>query len=385
MNAGIEPGSGKLVERAKAIILKPKEEWPKIEAETDSQSDILLKYVLPLAAISPVATLIGRQVFGYGWLGFSYRPSILGSITTAAVSFVMAIISVYVLMFIADFLAPKFDGQSNRANAFKLVAYGSSAAWLAGIFNLVPALSFFGLLGLYSIYLYYTGAGPLMKVPQDKSVAYTAVTIVCAILLMIVVAPITAAITGLFGFGVMNLAEGSDSGGTITLPGGREFDTSKVEEAARQMEKVASGEIKPVATAELQELLPEAIGSFERTGTKTLAVGQMGSGVEGEYKAGEHQFDLQINDMTGISGLANLGAAIGVEQSEENADGYERKGVVDGKWRTEKWDRRSNSGHYGIMVADRFQVEASGHVADIDVLKAAVAQVDEDDLEDLLD
>ena len=297
MNAGIEPGSGKLVDRAKAIILKPKEEWPKIEAETAGQGEILRSYVLPLAAIAPITTLIGGQIFGYGAFGFSYRPSLVGSIVTALVSYVLAIVSVYVLMFIADFLAPKFGGRSDRNSAFKLVAYGSTAAWLAGVFNLVPALSVFGLLGLYSIYLYYSGATPLMKVPQDKSVAYTAVTIVCAILLMIIVTPITAAITGLFGFGAMNIADRADGSGTITLPGGGEFDTSKVEEAAKRMEKVASGEIKPVATAELQELLPESIGPFERTGTRTLTMGQMGSGVEGEYKAGEQEFDLRINDM----------------------------------------------------------------------------------------
>ena len=40
MNAGIESGgSAALIERVKSIILKPKYEWPKIEAETTSQGD----------------------------------------------------------------------------------------------------------------------------------------------------------------------------------------------------------------------------------------------------------------------------------------------------------------------------------------------------------
>jgi hypothetical protein len=125
MSAGVEPGgSMALVERAKSIILKPKETWPEIEAETSSQGDILRSYVLPLAAIGPVAAFIGAQVFGYGAFGFSYRPSLMSGISTALIGFVMAIVSVYVLTFIADFLAPKFDGTSNRNNAFKLVAYG---------------------------------------------------------------------------------------------------------------------------------------------------------------------------------------------------------------------------------------------------------------------
>ena len=66
-------GQKSLVDRAKAIILKPKEEWPIIAAEPMTQGQIFKGWVLPLAAIGPVASLIGGQVFGYGGFGFSFR------------------------------------------------------------------------------------------------------------------------------------------------------------------------------------------------------------------------------------------------------------------------------------------------------------------------
>jgi hypothetical protein len=62
MNAGIESGGNGLVERVKGIILKPTEEWPKIEGETKGLGEILTGYVLPLAAIGPVAAFIGGQI-----------------------------------------------------------------------------------------------------------------------------------------------------------------------------------------------------------------------------------------------------------------------------------------------------------------------------------
>jgi len=80
---------------------------------------------------------------------------------------------------------------------------------------------------------------PMMKVPEAKAAGYTAVTIACAILLMLVVAPITAAITGLVGFGAASMSSSSDAGGTVTLPGGKEMDLGKVEEMTKQMEKAA--------------------------------------------------------------------------------------------------------------------------------------------------
>ena len=385
MNAGIEPGGGALFARAKAIILKPNDEWPKIDAETAGQGEILKGYVLPLAAISPVATLIGSQVFGYGAFGFSYRPPVVGSIISALVGFVLAIVAIYVLAFIADFLAPRFGGEANRGKAFKLVAYGSTAAWLAGIFNLVPALGVFGLLGLYSIYLYYTGAVPMMKVPQDKAVGFTAVTILCAVLLMLVISPVTALISGALGFGAGTIAGSSDSGGTITLPGVGQIETDKMESFVKKAEKIQKGELKAVPTETLKALLPDNIAGFERTGFESHAIGAAGSGVEGTYASGDYSFDLRLNDMLALSGLAGIGAAMGIEQSKENENGYEHVGVVDGQWRTEKWDNKSRRGTYGVMIADRFMVEASGRVADIDVLKDAVDAIDKDDLEDLAD
>ncbi|HMO69792.1 MAG TPA: Yip1 family protein, partial [Novosphingobium sp.] len=161
-NAGIDPGGSTLAARAKAIVLTPRDEWPKIAAETDSPGDVFRRHVLPLAAIGPVASLIGGQVFGYGAFGFSYKPGLVAALGSAVVSYAITLLGIWVLSLIADFLAPKFGGESNRAQAFKLVAYGATASFLAGIFGLIPSLGVFALLGLYSLYLFYTGSGPLM-------------------------------------------------------------------------------------------------------------------------------------------------------------------------------------------------------------------------------
>jgi len=67
------PGNGgnPIVARAKAIILKPKEEWPVIDRETTPSGDIFTRYALPLAANGPVAQSIGGQVFSFGTFGIT--------------------------------------------------------------------------------------------------------------------------------------------------------------------------------------------------------------------------------------------------------------------------------------------------------------------------
>ncbi|PEQ11882.1 hypothetical protein B2G71_15610 [Novosphingobium sp. PC22D] len=375
-----------LVERAKAIILKPKEEWPVIAAEPSSQASILKSWVLPLAAIGPVASLIGGQVFGYGGFGFSYRPSILGAITSAVLSYLLTIVGVFILALIADWLAPKFDGTSNKLAAFKLVAYGATASFLAGIFGLIPALSVFGLLGLYSIYLFYTGAPVLMKVPEAKAGGYVAVTMVCAIVLSLIIAPIVGFVTAMSFGGPAAMFEDEDvaeSSGTVSIPGMGSINVGEVEKMNKRMEDAASGKTKPVAVDSLKALLPESLGAYQRTAVETMGAGTVGTSVEATYTAEERSFDLKITDMHGLGALASMGSALGIEQSREDADGYERTHTVDGAMQTEKWSNSSSRGKFGRIVADRFLVEADGDARNIDELKAAVASIDPDNLEDL--
>ncbi len=79
----------------------------------------------------------------------------------------------------------------------RVSAYSPTAAWVAGVFNIIPALSFLGILGLYSFYLLYTGITGLMRPPANKTLLYTIAVIVCAIIVWIV---IFGLVRLLFGF-----------------------------------------------------------------------------------------------------------------------------------------------------------------------------------------
>lgn len=182
------PGApASLVDRAKNIIVSPKTEWPRIDAEPATIGSIFMSYVLILAAIGPIASLIGQQVFGIGGFGFTWKPPIGFSISVAVISYVLALVGVYVISLIIDALAPSFGGTKNSVNAFKVAAYSWTAAWLAGIFQIIPALAILTLVGLYSLYLMYTGLPRLMRVNEDKAIAYTAVVILIAVVVWIVI------------------------------------------------------------------------------------------------------------------------------------------------------------------------------------------------------
>lgn len=189
-----------LVERVKRILLEPKLEWERIDAEPMTIGGIYRNWVVILAAIPAVAGLIGALVFGYSILGITYRPGIVEAVGSAIVRYVLTLVGIFIFALVIEALAPQFGGTKDRVQAMKVAAYSATAAWVAGILNIIPALAVLGaLLGLYSLYLLYLGLPRLMKVPQDKAMAYTIVTIAAAIALAIVIGLLMAPITSLFG------------------------------------------------------------------------------------------------------------------------------------------------------------------------------------------
>ncbi len=190
--------SNGMIDRIKAILLKPREEWPRIDAEPASIAGIVTGWVLPLAAVGPLAGLIGSQLFGYSVLGITYKPTIAVAASTAAAAYVMAVIGAIVLAQIINALAPSFGATKDSVQAMKVAAYASTASYLAGVFQAIPALGFLGLAGLYSLYLFWIGLPLLMKAPAERGSSYALVTIAAAILVYIVMGAIAAALTSAF-------------------------------------------------------------------------------------------------------------------------------------------------------------------------------------------
>ncbi len=182
-----------LVDRTKKILLSPKQEWQTIDAEAASVGGLYTRYIVPLAAIGPVASIIGTSIFGIR-LPFAgtYRVPIGIAVRQGIAQYVMALIGVFVLALIIEALAPTFGGQKNRLQALKVAAYSSTAAWVVGIVGLIPALGLLGLLGLYSLYLLYLGLPTLMKAPPEKAMGYTVVVIICAVVLFFAIGMIVA-------------------------------------------------------------------------------------------------------------------------------------------------------------------------------------------------
>lgn len=396
-----------LIQRVQDILLKPLPTWPVIEQEQTDAASLYKNYLVFLAAIPALAGFIGLSLVGVGGFGMRIRMPFMWGLTNLVVSYVLSLVMVFVLALIVDALAPTFKGSKSQINALKLVAYGSTAGFVGGIFSLIPSLGVLGLLAaLYSIYLIYTGIPVLMKCPPDKAAGYTAVVIVCGIVAGLVVGAITNALTPQRGFARFG---GMPSGGDVSIstPHGEvNLDTAKMEAAAKKLEEVgkrmeaaqksgdpaATGKAlsdamgalsgtsgQPIAPQDLKALLPDSLGELKRDSVEAQAnqaMGMAGSSAKASYKADDKRVRLSITDIGGLAGLASVAGWASTTLDRETTDKVERIYKQGERTVREEFRKDGSRGEYALILTNGVVVEANGQRVDQGALKAIVEGLD---------
>src|SRR5256885_6244014 len=149
-----------MASRARSVLFEPRTTFREVESEFTKPGAIWGKYVLPLAAIGPIAGAVGRLVFGkrIALTTLTSSVSISDAITWALISFVLSLVALFVLTKVISLLAPGFGGQKNDVQALKVAAYASTPMWLSGVFNIYARLVMVGVIvSVYSLYLLYVG------------------------------------------------------------------------------------------------------------------------------------------------------------------------------------------------------------------------------------
>lgn len=406
----------KLMARAKAILLAPKQEWPVIAGEPTTVADLYKGYIIPLAAIPAIFGFLQMSVIGMPMpFAGTVRIGVGAGLTTMLVGYAMALIMAYVMALIVDALAPTFGGQKNTVQALKVVAYAYTASWLAGIAQIVPGLGIVILLagGIYSIYLLYLGLPQTMKCPPEKAAGYTAVAIVIAIVLGFVTAAVVGSIAGV---GSMMAGSSYSSGGDDVQfdedsalgkmqQWGKEMEAAnkKLEAAQQSGDQAAQeealkavfgaalsgggGQVESLAPDRLKAFVPERLGGLKRSSLSAERNGAMGlqvSQANATYSDDSgREVRLEITDAGSAKGLLGLAAWAGVE-GEKEADGrYEKTFREDGRMIHEEWDSNASSGQYSVVLGDRFTVKVEGAAGNIDELRDAAQQLDLDGLAEL--
>jgi hypothetical protein len=197
-----------LVDRVRDLMLSPRETLPLTLAESGAPKDVLIPYVLVLAAIGPIFGFLSVGIIG------TYIPSTTIFNTTvpsmyvrspllglfgSTIRYALSIGTWYCLAIVYDKLAISFGGRHDRAGAFKAAASTLTPLWLSGVlylFNSVPHLDFVVYVGTIAALAYAVLIGmyavPLqLSTPEPKAVGHVlaslGITIVAALLSYVLV------------------------------------------------------------------------------------------------------------------------------------------------------------------------------------------------------
>jgi hypothetical protein len=176
-----------IFERAKKMILSPKETWQAVKGEATTIQGLFINYAAPLALIPTVATLIGLSIVGIRMpAGHIARAPFTEALTASVVSYVFHLLGLLAGAWVVNLLAPHFNSKPDMNAAVKLVVYSMSPVWLLGIFSLVPGFGILQVFGLYGIYLVFLGLPTLMETPIERTLWYTVIIVISAMLISLI-------------------------------------------------------------------------------------------------------------------------------------------------------------------------------------------------------
>jgi len=105
----------KIAQRAKEVLLKPRDTFRTIKTETVTPRDLILNYLAPLAIIPAVASIIGRSAVGIRFsLTGILRVPLINSFSSALLQYILTLIGIYILGLIINALAPSFLRKKKR-------------------------------------------------------------------------------------------------------------------------------------------------------------------------------------------------------------------------------------------------------------------------------
>jgi hypothetical protein len=405
----------RVLARVRDVLLNPAAEWPLIAAESDSVAGLYRRYILWLAALPAIAGFLKGSVFGFGMpmLG-SVRVGFGAGLINAVLQYAIALGVVYLLALLVNALAPSFGARKDMVQALKATAYASTASWVGGALVVVPWLGALLALcgGLYAIYLLYLGLPRVMGCPPERALPYTAVTVICAVILSLVLGSLAARLSGVHAMGRHHggNVQISAGGKTMTIDADRiDAWSKKVEAAGKKFEAAqqsgdsearqqATGEmmsallggeaVEALSPEQLKPFLPETLGELKRASysvKRSEVLGVQTATAEARYADADtrRSLELKITDTGGAKALTALaGWAIQAIDSESD-QGYERVYKDGDRSVREQWHADTQSGSYSLLLGERFTVVLEGRGIDMDALKRDAEALDLDALEAL--
>jgi hypothetical protein len=172
-----------LIEKVKELLTKPADFFLKVKDEQTTLKELVMGYVIFLAAIPAIGNFIGYAVIGRSIFGHTVRYPMKYALPHAILWYAASVGLVIAVVFITQKLSTNFGGSGDINVAARAIVYSYTPAWVAGVFYIIPALSVIAMIaGFYSLYLLWISTEKVLAIPENKRMTFMVVLIIALIL-----------------------------------------------------------------------------------------------------------------------------------------------------------------------------------------------------------
>lgn len=171
------------------LYAHPVEEWHTIDNRHESFR-YSLSHIMIIAMIPSVCAYF--SVVEIGWsvgVGERLRMTVESALILTAAMYVALIVGVFLLAYLAHWMAHTFGAEPTYTQTLELAAYTATPLFMAGLGALYPEVWFVMLVGLagltYSVYLLYAGVPILMHIPEERGFIYSSSVVTCGLILLV--------------------------------------------------------------------------------------------------------------------------------------------------------------------------------------------------------
>ena len=159
--------------------------WDAVVERPPSLWRVLFGHTIPFALIPAVCWYVGVTQFGWQVAGDPVRLTAESALPMVGLFFLACIFGVLFLGYMVHWMSGTYGDEATLSQGVTLISYTATPFFVAGVIGFYPILWLDIILGLgvacYSVYLLYTGVGPVMKVISERGFLYASAVFAVAL------------------------------------------------------------------------------------------------------------------------------------------------------------------------------------------------------------
>lgn len=169
----------RFAQRVRLLITSPSEAFDEIAEEPTSVDALVIRTLVPLALLGPIATGIGMRNFDRSWdaaHGYLVPPEQI--FAASAATLFATIASVLVLAGIFVLIAPMYKIGRDYRGALKVATWGAVPVLLASATLVLPVFVMLTVVAvLHTLYLYWVGVGRILGVAAGDRTEFVGISL----------------------------------------------------------------------------------------------------------------------------------------------------------------------------------------------------------------